>query len=137
MSFQLFTCLRTLRTILGTSLHPVCNALCIESSADDVITHTGKVLNTAAADEHHAVLLQVVALAGDIRSNFDTVRQTDTGDLTKSRVRFLRGRGLNRSANAALLGRILIGRNAFFGVPALEQRRSLRFLLEFFSALTD
>ena len=59
-------CLGTLRTVFGASLHSAVNALGIKSAADDVVTHTGKVLNTAAADKNDRVFLKVVADAGDI-----------------------------------------------------------------------
>ena len=50
----------SLRSILGTTLVSSVNALGIQSAADDVVTDTGKVLNTAAADQNNGVLLQVV-----------------------------------------------------------------------------
>ena len=82
--------LGTLGTVLGTSLHTAIHALGIQSAADDVVTHTGKVLDTAAADHDHGVLLQVVADAGDIGGDLVAVGQTHTGDLTQSGVRLLR-----------------------------------------------
>ena len=51
--------LGTLCTVLGAGLHPVLHALGIQSAADDVVTDTGKVLNTTATDQHHGVLLNV------------------------------------------------------------------------------
>lgn len=38
----------------------------IQSSSDQVIPHTGTILSSTAADEDDGVLLDVVALAGDI-----------------------------------------------------------------------
>jgi len=35
-----------------------------------VITHAGKITNTAAADEHNRVLLKIVAFTRDIDSDF-------------------------------------------------------------------
>ena len=63
--------LRTLCAVLGAALHTLCHALRIQRATDDVVTDTREVLDTAAADEHHAMLLQVVAYAGDIAGDFD------------------------------------------------------------------
>ena len=52
--------LRSLSAVLGTSLHTLCNTLRVQRAADDVVTYTRQVLNTAATDQHNAVLLQVV-----------------------------------------------------------------------------
>ena len=79
----LFGSLRTLSTVLGTGLHSAVDALCIERSTDDVVTHTGKVLNTAAADENNRVLLKVMTDARDISRNLDAVGKTNSGNLTK------------------------------------------------------
>ena len=72
-----------------------------------MVTNTRKVLHTAAADKHDRVFLEVVAFTADVRNNFETVGQAHLGDLTKSRVRLLRGRGVHTSANAALLRAVL------------------------------
>ena len=83
----LLTGLGTLCTVLGAGLHPALHALGIQSAADDVVTHTRKVLNTTAANQNDRVLLQIVANTGDISGNFHTVGQTHTGDLTKGGVK--------------------------------------------------
>jgi hypothetical protein len=49
-----------------------------------VVTHTGEILYTAAADKNNAVLLKVVTDAGNVSGNFHAVCQTNSGDLTKS-----------------------------------------------------
>ena len=64
-----------LGAVLGTGLHPAVDALGIQRAADDVVTHTGQVLDTAAADHDHRVLLQVVADTGDIGSDLVSVGQ--------------------------------------------------------------
>ena len=69
-----------------------------------MVTDTGKVLNTAAADQNDRVLLQVVADTGDISGDFHTIGQADTGDLTQCGVRLLGAGGTNSGANATLLG---------------------------------
>ena len=65
--------LRPLRAILGAGLHPLGDALGIQSAADNVVTDTRKVLYTAATDEDDAVLLQIVADTGNIRGNLDII----------------------------------------------------------------
>ena len=60
LSFQqILLLLRTLGAVLGTGLHTTLNTLGIQSTADDVVTHTGQVLDTAASDQNNGVLLQV------------------------------------------------------------------------------
>src|ERR1700754_968159 len=99
--------LRTLRTVLGTALLAVLDTLGIENAADDVVTDTRKVLNAAATDHDDGVFLKVVTFAGDVTNDFEAVGQADLGDLTQSRVRLLRRRGVDAGADAALL-RVLL-----------------------------
>jgi len=49
----------------------VLNGLGVEGAADDFIADTGEVFDTAAADENHGVLLEVVSDSGDVRGDFD------------------------------------------------------------------
>ena len=70
----LSTGLGTLRTVLGTGLVAVGHTLGVQSTTDDVVTHTGKVLNTAATDQYYAVLLQVVANRNQARSKYGAKR---------------------------------------------------------------
>ena len=56
------------------------------------------------------VLLQVVALAGDVGRDLDTAGQTHTGHLAHRRVRLLRGVGVHAGAHATTLRRALQGR---------------------------
>src|SRR5262245_39366828 len=69
--------LGTLRAVFRTALATVVDTDGIERAADDVVANAGEILHTAAADEHHAVLLEVVAFARDVRGDFETVGQTD------------------------------------------------------------
>ena len=105
--FGLF--LRTLCSVLGASLLTVSNTLSIKSTADDMITYTGKVTDTAAADENYRVLLKVVTDTGNVCSCFHSVGKSYSGNLTKSRVRLLGAGCGNLCAYASLLGRRLIG----------------------------
>src|SRR6059058_3567786 len=98
---------RTLRAILRTALLAVLDALGIEDAAEDVVANAGQVLDAAAADHDHRVLLKVMALTRDVADHFEAVGQAHLGDLTKRRVRLLRGRGVDARANAALLRRLL------------------------------
>src|SRR5437762_3210805 len=59
------TLLGPLGAVLGTPLAAVGHARGVQRPADDVIAHAGEVLDAAAADQHHRVLLQVVTLPRD------------------------------------------------------------------------
>jgi hypothetical protein len=74
-----------------------------------VITHTGQVLDAAAADEHDRVLLEVVADARDVRGDLDPVGQADAGDLAERGVGLLGGGGVDARAHSPLLRRALEG----------------------------
>src|SRR3546814_9049924 len=88
----------SLGAVLRTALLAVLHTLRIEHAAQDVIAHAGKVAHTAAADQHDAVLLEVVAFAGDIGDDFALVGQTDLGDLAERRVRLFRRRRIDRKS---------------------------------------
>src|SRR5450756_2382034 len=66
-----------------------------------------KVLDAAATHEHHGVLLQVVADAGDIGRDFHPIDKPDAGDLAQGGVGLLGGGGIDARADSALLGRTL------------------------------
>ena len=86
-----------------------------------MVTDTGEVLNTAAADQDDRVLLQVVTNTGDVGGNLVAVGETHTGDLTQSGVGLLGGGGSDSGANASLLGRRQIGSTVLQGVQTLLQ----------------
>src|SRR5260221_1076225 len=75
----------------------------VEGAADDVIADARKIADAAAADQHDAVLLQVVLFAGDVGGDFLAVGEPDAGDLAEGRVGLLGGHGLDLEAHAALL----------------------------------
>src|SRR5689334_17496727 len=116
--------LRALGAVLRARLTTVLHALRVEDTAKHVVAHTRKVAHTAAADQHHRVLLQVVAFTRDVRNDFALVGQADLGNLAKRRVRLLRGGGIDTGADAALL-RVLL------------HRRDLRLGLLRFATLAD
>src|SRR5689334_4236976 len=62
--------LGTLGAVLGTALLAVLDTLRVEHAAKDVVANARKVAHTAAADQHDAVLLEVVALTGDVADHF-------------------------------------------------------------------
>src|SRR5216110_33527 len=98
---------RTLRAILRTALLAVLDALGIEDAAEDVIAHAGQILDAAAADHDHRVLLKVMAFTRNIADHLEAIGQAHLGDLAKRGIRLLRGRGVDPRAHAALLRRLL------------------------------
>src|SRR5579872_321328 len=98
---------RPLGAVFGTALAPILDALGVMGAADDVIAHAGQVLDAAAADQHDRVLLQIVALAGNVAGDLETIGQADAGDLAQRRVRLLRRRRIDARADPALLRTLL------------------------------
>src|SRR5690606_18130346 len=92
-----------LRAVAGTSLLTVLDGLGVECTADDLVADAGEVLHTTTADEHERVLLEVVALTGDVGGHLSTVAELHTSDLAHRRVRLLRGGGVHAGAHAGLL----------------------------------
>src|SRR5512134_2680038 len=111
-----------LRAVLAARLLAARDADGVERPADDVVANAREVLHAAAADEHHRVLLQVVADAGDVARHLEAVGEADAGDLAQRRVRLLRRRRVDARADPALLRRLL-------------QRRRLLLRLELLAAL--
>src|SRR5262245_1944795 len=103
MIFAPLRSFRTLGAVFRTALLAVLDALGVEHAAQDVVAHARQVLDAAAADHHHRVLLQVMALARDVADHLEAVGQTNLGDLAERRVRLLRGRRVDARADAALL----------------------------------
>src|SRR6266550_4396274 len=66
-----------------------------------------QVLDAAAADHDHRVLLKVMAFTRNVADHLEAIGQAHLGDLAKRRVRLLRGRGVDARAHAALLRRLL------------------------------
>ena len=129
--------LRALGAVLGTGLHTALHALSVQSAADDVVTHTREVLHTATADHDHRVLLQGMTDAGDVSGDLIAIGEADTGDLTKSGVRLLRGRSTNCGANATLLGRGEVGLLVLQRVKTILQSRGVGLVSRLLSALAN
>src|SRR5690606_30354253 len=92
-----------LRAVAGTSLLTVLDCLGVQGATDDLVTHTGEVLDTTAADEHQRVLLQVVALTGNVSGDLGAVAKLHTSDLAHRGVRLLRRGGVDAGAYPGLL----------------------------------
>src|SRR5207247_6198495 len=108
---SLISLLRTLGAIERAALLAILDALGVQHAADDVIAHAGKVLDAAAADQDHAVLLKIVAFARNIGQRFEAVGQAHLGDLAQRGVRLLGRRGVDAGADGALLRALLQGRD--------------------------
>src|SRR5580658_9334601 len=108
--------LRPLGAVFGPALSAVLDALRIEHAAQDVVAHAGQILDAAAADHHHRMLLQVMALARDIADDLETVGQPDLRHLAQRRVRFLWRRRIDAGADAALLRALLQSRHLLLRV---------------------
>src|SRR5215472_12797 len=107
MTLAMLGSLRTLGAILRTALLAVLDALGIQHAAENVVAHAGQVLDAAAADHDHRVLLQVMAFTRDVTNHLEAVGQAHLGDLAQRRVRLLRRRGVDARAHATLLRRLL------------------------------
>src|SRR5690606_8275824 len=75
----------------------------VEGAANHVVANAGQVLHTAPADQHHAVLLEVVALARDVADDLHLVGEPYPAHLAQSGVRLLRRGRVHTQANAAFL----------------------------------
>src|SRR5882724_8651088 len=107
MTIATLRSLGPLGAVLRTALLTILDALGIQHAAEDVVAHAGEILDAAAADHDHRVLLQVMALARDVADHLEPVGQAHLGDLAQRRVGLLRGRGVDARANAPLLRRLL------------------------------
>ena len=105
--------------VFGTALLTTGYAYGIECAADNVVTDTWKILNTAASDQNNGVFLQVMAFTRNVSRNFDSVGQAYTGYFTESRVRLLRGSGVNSCADTTFLWRLFQSRGLRFGCQSL------------------
>ena len=128
-------CLGSLCAVLGTGLTSLGNALSIKCSSDDVVTHTGEILNSSASDENNRVLLKVMTDTGDISCHFVSVSELDSGDLSHCGVRLLRCSRSYRCAYSSFLRRAEVDRYLLLGIVALLKCGSRGFLFENTSAL--
>src|SRR5579872_6439049 len=92
-----------LGAVFRAALLAVLDPLGVEHAAQDVVAHAGQILDAAAADHDHRMLLQIVALAGDIADDLEAVGQPNLGDLAQRRIRLLRRRRIDAGAHPAFL----------------------------------
>src|SRR5713101_1643809 len=102
---------RSLGAVFRAALAPVLDALGVVRAADDVIAHAGQILDPAAADQHHGVLLQIVPLAGDIAGHLESVGEADARNLAQRGIRLFRRRRVDARADPAFLRALLHRRN--------------------------
>src|SRR3984957_9970669 len=95
--------LRLLRAVLRAALATVLHTDRIQRAADHVIANTREILDAAAANQHHRMLLQVMANARYIGVDLIAVGEPDARNLAQRRVRLLGRSRLDLGADAALL----------------------------------
>src|SRR3546814_10318553 len=94
---------RALGTILRACLLAVFHALQIKRSTYDVVAHARQILDTAAAHQHHRVLLQVVPFTADVRNHFESIGKANLGNLAQCGVGFLWRGGIDAGADTTAL----------------------------------
>lgn len=85
--------------VLAAATPAVRHALTVECAADYVVSDTRQVFDATTSDQHHRVLLEIMALTADVSGDFYSVGQTDSRDLPKSRVGLLRRHGTHLDAD--------------------------------------
>src|ERR1043166_1929748 len=78
--------LGALGAVLRPPLAAVADPCGIEGAADDVISHAGQILDSAASNQNDRMLLQIVPFAGDIGCHFHPIGQTNACHLAQRRV---------------------------------------------------
>src|SRR6266581_3408890 len=76
-----------------------------EGAAHDVVAHARQVLHAPAADQHHRVLLQVMALAADVADHLEAVGQAHLRDLAQRGIGLLGRCRVDPRADSPLLRR--------------------------------
>ncbi len=89
--------------IAAAGLFAAFDAERVERTADNLVSHTRQVADTAATDQHDAVFLQRMAFTGDVGSDFLAVREPHTGDFPQSRVRLFGRHRADLQTDAPLL----------------------------------
>src|SRR5688572_7031498 len=114
-----------LRAVTAAGLLAILHTRGVEGAADDLVTHTGKVLHTTATHEHDGVLLEVVALTGDVGGDLHAAGQPHAGHLAQRRVRLLGGGRVHAGAHTPALRGTLEGGGLALGglvLPALADQ---------------
>src|SRR5436305_5086222 len=76
----------------------------VKGAADHLVAKARQVLDPSAAHQHHRVLLEIVALAGNVGADLHAVGQPHAGHLAQRRVGLLGRGGVHARAHAAALG---------------------------------
>src|SRR3989344_1242871 len=117
--------LRALRAIARAGAATLIDACGVELAAHHRILHAD-VLDPAATKQDHRVLLQVVALAGDVGGDLHAVGEAYARNLAYSRVRLPWGLGGHLGADPALEGRRVEGGTIRERVKTARQSDDLR-----------
>lgn len=104
---------RSLLGLLGTvftpRIRPIGHTTQIQCAPHQLVPHTGTILRTPAPDQDHTVLLDVVALAGDVCCDGLSCGQAHTCRFPLTRVGFLGFRDADFDADAFALGVVALG----------------------------
>src|SRR5581483_2961321 len=129
---------RLARAVFAAAALTVLHTAGVERAADDVIAHARQVLHAATANQHHGVLLQRVALAGDVCRHLDAVREANTRHFAQRRIRLFGRHRAHLRAHAALLRRANVApRMVGERVVHHAQRRRLALLAGGLAPLAD
>lgn len=107
-----------LRTILAPCVRPVRNATQIQRTTHQLVPHTGTILGTSTTHKHDTVLLDVVALAGDVRRDGLARSQAHTCSFSFSRVGLLGSCNTDFDADAFALGVLVVGQGGGDGMAS-------------------
>ena len=98
----------------------------VNVAPNNMVTNPGHVLDTTATDKDHRVLLQIMALTGNVCRNLSAVRQPHTRYLPQSGIRLSWRKRAHRDADTALLRRPVCANRAILkGVKIPVQIRRL------------
>ena len=73
---------KALGAVLGAGLATLGDAGGVQRATHGVVAHAWQVLDATAADQHHAVLLQVMTFAANVRNDFVAIGQAHLGYFT-------------------------------------------------------
>ena len=92
--------LRPLGAVLRTALTTIRHTCRVKRSANDVIANARQILHAAATNQYDRVLLQVMADAGNVGRDLNSIREPHASNLSKRRVRLLRRDRIDPGADA-------------------------------------
>lgn len=118
-------CLWLLCSVLRATTATLIETCGVETTTDDSVLDAD-VLHATTTEHNNRVLLEVVALSGDVSSYFHLVREANTGDLTDSRVRLTGGLRSHLHAHATLERRRVERWAVLEGVEATTKSHDLR-----------